>query len=179
MIKKTAFTLYELIIVLAIVSILSAVAIPACQSWIMQGRRDAVIYQLYHALFLARSSAIRYRAIVTICPSRDGYDCDMIWNQGYMVITGNPERPERILKVFSPRSGTLSWHGYPQSPYLQMTAQGFTNHQNGTFYYCPANRDPHFAKAIFVIQSGRVRLSQDKNHDGIDEDSEGKPLHCF
>jgi len=77
-----------------------------------------------------------------------------------------------------PAGETLQWRAFQSRPYLQIEPSGFMRHQSGNFTWCPASRNARFARQLVVNATGRVRLSQDTDGDGIHEDSAGNPLHC-
>ena len=51
-------------------------------------------------------------------------------------------------------------------------------YQSGNFTLCPASRDARLAQQLVVNSTGRTRSAQDRNGDGIREDSSGNPLRC-
>lgn len=185
--NNQAFCLLELLVVIALLTILFAMGIPSYQDFIERNRANATMIQLYRAIQLARSEAIKHHCIVTLCPTDDNHHCtnNNNWNHGYLVfldpqVNGKILKQNQIIRSFSfiANKGNLSWTGFPNKNVLQMTPLGFTHYQNGTFLYCPKSRDVRFARALFIIQSGRVRFSRDQHQDGIHKDSNGRPLQC-
>ena len=184
---KNAFTLIELLFALSILGLLITIAIPSYKPFIKQNHANATIIQLYRAIQLARSTAIKHHCTVSLCPTYDHQQCmnNNNWNIGYMIFidkkaNGLILNKKQIVRTFSPitKDSQLFFKGFPNRIILQLTPLGFTNYQNGTFYYCPKDHDVHFARALFIIQSGRMRFSMDQNHDGVHEDSQGIPLQC-
>jgi len=166
LIKNQAFTLLELLTAMVIFMVLCGVGLPTYRYLIERSYANTAITQLYHAIYLARSEAVKRNVIVTLCASSDHHRCSNEWGKGYIVFAdqrgdGVVDPEDQIIKVFSAikGKGRLSWRGFPNRNYLQMTPQGFTNYQNGTFSYYPANGDVRYARALLVSQSGRVRLS--------------------
>lgn len=178
-------TLLELMIVLTIATFLVAIGAPAWQHFVASNQATASINQLVGAVNLARSEAIRHSAMVTLCHSANHQDCSGHWEDGQMIFidyqeSGVVNSINDILRVFAPlpAGATLHYGGFGSKDYLQISAIGLADQQNGHFIYCPPNKDAHYARAIFISKAGRVRLSQDSDHDGIDEDAQGKPLRC-
>jgi type IV fimbrial biogenesis protein FimT len=66
---QAGFTLLELMVVVAIVGVLMAVAIPAMGNFIRNGRITAAANDLMAALHFTRSEAIKRRQPVTLCTS--------------------------------------------------------------------------------------------------------------
>lgn len=71
----SGFTLIELLIVVAIVAVLMAVAVPGMQSMSDKGKINAQVSKFRAALSQARSEAVAKRAQVVICASASGSSC--------------------------------------------------------------------------------------------------------
>lgn len=81
------FSLLELIIALAIVAILSAIAIPSFSTIIMKATLASQARELLGGAVLARSEAIKRSQVVTLCASNNGTSCtDDSWASGWLVI---------------------------------------------------------------------------------------------
>ena len=72
---------------------------------------------------------------------------------------GNSLIPIKRLRFFPKLTANaqLTWHGFPQRNVIQFLPTGFPRDQNGTFYYYPANGDSHYARAVILSKTGRVR----------------------
>lgn len=69
------FTLVELVITVAVASILVAIALPSFQSVMIASRINGQANEFVATLQLARSEAVRRNARVVVCPSSDGATC--------------------------------------------------------------------------------------------------------
>ncbi len=160
------FTIIEMLVVLAIVGILFVIGIPSFSHFKIQIHADLAISQLYRAIQLTRSEAIKTGSIATLCASSDGLQCGTDWSKGYMVFidreaNGQLNQDDQMIHFFKPvkGGGVISWSNFRRFDYLQMTPLGNTNAQNGTFLYCSANKKSK--QALIVSLSGRLRI--DKN----------------
>ncbi len=181
----TAYSLFELLFALAIVSILVGIAAPDFQGLVERTRSDRTIKLLERAIEMARIAAISSQQIVTLCRSRDGGECGGQWQDGVLIFRdGDGDREidddEILIRwvTFPGYEGQLRWRAFQNRQYLQFTPQGFTRYQNGNFTYCPADGDERHARQLIINRLARVRHAQDSDGDGIQEDSRGRPLRC-
>ena len=79
-------TLVESMVVVAILGILAAIAVPSFKSTIESSRRTTYANQLLEDLALARSEAIKRGVRVVVCPSSDGTSCSgsTSWVSGWI-----------------------------------------------------------------------------------------------
>lgn len=84
--KAKGFTLVELMIVIVIVAILAAIALPSFRDTMRSNRVATSTNALLASVALARTEAIRSRARGVICTSADGAACGGgDWNSGWLV----------------------------------------------------------------------------------------------
>ena len=79
------FSLIELVVSVAVLSILTTVAIPGFSRLIESTRLTSATNALTTALQLARSEAINRNAGVQVCPGDDPTDCTQSWALGWQV----------------------------------------------------------------------------------------------
>ena len=79
---NSGFTLVELMTVITIVAILLAVGIPSFRSFILSQRVKTASSDIFFALTLARSEAIKRNAAVTVTRAAGG------WQDGWAITTG-------------------------------------------------------------------------------------------
>lgn len=85
--QQRGFSLLELMVVLAIIAIIVAVAIPDYQASMAANREKSASNNLLGAMQFARSEAITRRTGVTVCASSDGSSCGADWSAGGIVRT--------------------------------------------------------------------------------------------
>lgn len=107
-----AFTLIELVVVLAIASILVTLAVPGFRGFFQDSRATTQSNLLLSALTLARNRAVTQGVPVSVCAANTSRtNCagsNMDWGQGWLVFTdGGPtpgsldtNSPEKVLKFF-------------------------------------------------------------------------------
>ena len=83
---NAGFTLYELVIALAISAILVVFAIPGLRAYVVNAKLTAGTNALVASLNYARSEAIMRAVPVSVCTSDNGIYCTATpWKQGWMV----------------------------------------------------------------------------------------------
>lgn len=84
------FTLVELMITVSIVGILTAVAVPAFNEAMLGSKLNTQANNFVASAQLARSEAIKRNAPVTLCASSNGSTCAGNWENGWVVLSGDP-----------------------------------------------------------------------------------------
>jgi type IV fimbrial biogenesis protein FimT len=81
------FTLVELMVVVALIAILLAVAVPSFKSVVQRNRIAAQLNGFISDVHLARSEAIKRGLPVSLCASSDGANCleTNTWHLGWMM----------------------------------------------------------------------------------------------
>ncbi|KJH68887.1 hypothetical protein VL04_06120 [Chromobacterium violaceum] len=90
--KKQGFTLLELLIVMALLAIVLAFAVPAYQSTVSSNAVMSESNNLYGDILSARNEALKRGQVVLVCPSSDGANCNTVapastnWAGGWIVL---------------------------------------------------------------------------------------------
>lgn len=172
--KTHGYTLYELLITLLLVALLSAIALPSFSAGIARQRQRAEINALFHAVHVARKESIMRRRVVSICPSNDAATCgdDADWSVGWLMFE-NTDRdwPPRI----DPGEAILQHHAVDAETKIDANRPGFTlratflRATNGTIIVCDRH-DRIPARAVVISYSGRPRVAL--------KTRAGKPYSC-
>jgi type IV fimbrial biogenesis protein FimT len=114
--KVRGITLVETLVVLSILGILGAIAVPSFQSTIESNRRQAYANQLFEDLAFARSEAIKRGVRVVVCASSNGTQCsgEPNWKVGWMVFVdldadSMPDQTESILRIHEALNLPSGW----------------------------------------------------------------------
>jgi len=183
MLYKKGFTIIEAMVAISIIGILSSIALPSFNHWIVKNRVDNEISQLHRLLSHARNTAINMEVPVVICPLEND-SCVKDWTKDLAVfidLNGNRtiDRSNDIKKdepiIYSklkikPGDGLA----YPRDIIVYQPT-GQSGGYNGTFRYCP-NGHPDKKRGLKVSLRGRVYASSDINNDGKDEFRNGSDI---
>jgi len=185
--RNKGFTLAEALVTIIIVAILLAIGLPGLAHIIRSNRSAAVSNQILSTLLLARRNAVDLGTTTTLCGSIDGAGCTGSWNNSWILFSDynangtlnstDGDAPLRLTDIL-PAGYTVTWRCFGPNTRLQFEPTGTTRWQNGTFYICPPDNDPAYARAVVVYLSGRVRLSTDSDGDGVHERADGDPITC-
>ncbi len=164
------FTVLELLVTLAVVSVLATTAVPGFTAMIRHNRSVARVNELSAALNYARHTAVSRNRYVTLCKSADGRRCNHAlrnWNDGWLIFEnldhdspGQVDTGESILHRHGPT---------PSKAQVISNRVSFTfrpmglRSVNGTFLYC--SEDGKHDRTLIVNVTGRVRLSDKPNAD--------------
>lgn len=169
------YTLMELAATVSIVAILTAVAVPSFATFRQNAERTAAVNAFFHALFLARSEAVKSGRVVSLCKSADGRACsegEPTWSRGWMVFINRdgddpPVRDPGEKRLFFYPGWNHGEITSNRSAYsFRPLRQGVVN---GTIVFCDA-RGPAHARAIIISHTGRPRISR--------RDASNRALRC-
>ena len=184
--KKLAkgFTFIELMVTVAIMGIVTAMAMPSLTEFVVKMRVDNEVTELHSLTLLAKNYAVNSEEVVTMCPLASNNSCSDNWENEVTVfidVNGNniyeSANNDAIIKVKSAiKDGDVLQ--FPRTsvnyaPTGRLTG-GLTN---GTFEYCPQNY-PNLSRGVVLFRSGRAYLSTDSNNDGKEENRSGGVISC-
>lgn len=175
--NQSGFTLSELMIALAIGTILISIALPAFSTMLEENRVVNIVFKLMRHLNYARSTAITQGKEINICKSRDGETCetDMEWEDGWIVFEDTsanhkhePDEPLLLKHQDRKNKLTIDYNGgFGYDDYVVYKPIGITSY-NGTFTICSNNNE--IQPRAIIIYKGRARISR--------VEADGDPLTC-
>lgn len=181
--NSKGFTLFEVLIGISILGIITAVALPNLSEFLVKMRVDNQISQLQRLLLMTRNAAINAEQNVTICPLNGSNVCTNDWTQDITVFIdvdgdGSFETSDNdsVIKV----KQALDSNDKLQFTYSHLTygpsARPLGN-SNATFSYCPTEHQ-RLSRGIVVFRSGRTYTTRDTDSDGKDENRLGFEISC-
>lgn len=168
------FTLIELIVTIMVGAILTAIAIPAFQSFVMNDRDSAQVNSLAYSFNYARSEAVKQDLPggVTVCPSSTGTPpCNGVaWQQGWVVYytdaNGNAQVLQAVPALSSNNGSTVTAGGSANAAGgITFLSSGMATGLAGTITtplqirVCD-QRGATYARDVEVNMAGRVAASQ-------------------
>lgn len=160
---QKGFTLVELMVTVALVAIVTSIAIPSWSSLIASNRIRSAVNDWTQSFYFARSEAVRQKISITICASSNGTTCtDSSYEMGWIVKTGlSTDDNGVILQDTLPQRGvtltptattaraiTISPNGLPISSFAgaSVTAQEY-----------PV-KNTSITKQIIIARTGRIKI---------------------
>jgi len=108
--SQSGFTLTEIFVVVLILGVVLAIAVPNYSSLVNGGRLTGTANELLASYQMARIEAIRRGQRVVVCPSTDGASCGLDWSRGWLVFEDRNRDDvvslgEQVITVGSPPPG--------------------------------------------------------------------------
>jgi type IV fimbrial biogenesis protein FimT len=172
--RRSGYSLYELVITIAVASTVLAIGVPSFSSMMARNRQQVEINALFHAIHLARKESIMRREVVSICPSPDGDQClpGRDWSMGWIMFNNRDRDEPPHVDAGEP---VLQHHTVSRTVRLSANRRGFTlratfkRATNGTIVACDqAGRIA--PKALVISYTGRPRVTLKK--------TSGQPYSC-
>lgn len=187
-IKKTlikGFTITELLIGIAILGLLTAIAVPNLNEFYVQSRVSSEISEIHKLILTARNSAINSGKNITICPLSSN-KCVSNWQNEVSVFDNSDNTVannevydssnESIIKV---KAATLSGDTikFAQKSIVFAPTGRLISGGNSKISYCPKGYSD-LSRGLEISLSGRVYITSDSNNDGKDENRDGTVVSC-
>lgn len=178
-------TLIELMLGIGITSILTTIALPSLNDFIVQLRVDNEISRLARLLLTARNHAINNDSNVIICPLGNSSACTSNWHEELSVFIDNNANKkfdsangEVLITTKSPvKHGDILIYAKNRTKITYQATGHLFGLSNGTFRYCPKDHQDK-SRGIVISRSGRFYASTDSNLDGKDEKRSKEVISC-
>ena len=166
--RQKGFTLLELMVTLAIASILLSVGVPGFRSVIMDSRMVRDSNQFVASINLARSSAVRFQRSATVCTSANfnavlpSCSGSSDWSQGWVVWVDKDRDgaidANEILSVQEPIDSRTTFSA-TNAALFSYDARGFGSSPADELMLCD-NRSGETGRRIRVNAAGRTHVKQ-------------------
>lgn len=162
------FTLIELVVCLAVLTLLAAIAAPSLSALLERHRAIAAEHALIHHLHLARMTAVTHRKPAVLCPSRDGRHCSgrNDWSIGWLVFVDHdgkrsPREPADIVRGDNrPTSEKLRLVSTRGRSSIRYQPDGRSAGSNLTVSIC--SKEGALLAQVIVNNAGRARSQRPK-----------------
>jgi len=179
------FTLFELMIATALIGILSAIAMPGMNDFLIKMRVDNEISEMQRLLLTARSLAINTGKNTTVCPLESG-SCTTSWGGEISVFTNDANTlangtafgaNDELVKIKEAIKAGDKFQFATTSVIYTPTGRLLTPAVAASFSYCPY-AEAEKSRGIDLSVSGRSYTSSDTDDDDKDEDRNGNEIVC-
>lgn len=166
--RENGFSIIELMIVIVLIAIVSAIAVPSFTSIVKRNRLASQGNDFLASLNIARSEAIKRNLNVMLCRSADGATCAGAggWDQGWLVFVDvdgsgglNVGDDTIIVHGKLSNSSTLVPNGTYSTSITYMPRGYVSPAVAGGFVLCPSDGDFTYARAILISATGRPRIA--------------------
>jgi type IV fimbrial biogenesis protein FimT len=173
--RQRGVTLSELLISLAVISILSVSGISQFAHSLQENRIASEINQFIAALHLARSEAVKHGRRIVLCPSKDGSGCgnSQDWIHGWILFASTDrERDayETLLQTGNPLATGIRLQSSNHRKRIVYQQDGTSGGSNTSFTFCDTHKRAK-PRVICLSNSGRPRLTTTR--------CDGKPIDCW
>jgi type IV fimbrial biogenesis protein FimT len=151
------FTIIELMVTIAVAGLLTAMAVPAFNSFVLNDRDIGQINSLVASFTYARSEAIKLNnGGIQVCPTVDGTHCGgSAWANGWIVVDTLGDPPLQYVPAFA-GSNTVTAATSPTG--VTFSSTGLVSSAI-TIKVCDT-RGASYARDVEVNATGRVAASQ-------------------
>jgi len=161
MFNGRAYSLYELIMTLAVFAVTLTLGIPSFGAIVANQRLRVEVDKLFHAIHHARKESVVRRRVVTICPTADGEHCGEDWSLGWMMFV-NIDRDWPAER--EPNEPVIKWLSVAPENRIVANRRSFSLRSvdlratNGTLVFCDRAGRAR-PRALVVSYTGRPRVA--------------------
>ena len=182
--SQSGFNIIELMVVMAIVTVMATIAVPSFMTMSRDSRLAVKHNDFIGTLNLARNEALTRGARVTICKSATGTNCDnsLEWEDGWIVFAdtgavGSVDAIDDIvIRIFPPlrEPNTLRGNGTVVDR-VTFNAQGMIPNTVGTLTFCDPRGNTH-ARGLILSRSAQAKVAKDSDNNGIADNGRNPPV---
>jgi len=161
---RQGWTIIELLMVLAITSLLVGMAVPPFTAMLDNYRASSKLNQIYHLFNYSRQQAVIHGQFVTVCPSRNRRQCIGDWTAPIIAfIDSNTDEEingdDRLLRelAFAGGSQGIEFRASSRKQFLQFKASGVSNGIAGSLMICEKSHSLYKNKLVLSL-TGRISL---------------------
>ena len=172
--RQAGLTLPELLITLAVISILTAGAGSQWSGFIQESRIVVEVNRFVSALQLARNEAVKHGRRIVLCPSADRVNCadSNAWVKGWILFASDDRErhsDEPVLQAGTPFEAGITMHSGNHRKRIVYQLDGSSGGSNSSFTFCDDRRRVK-PRVICLSNTGRPRLTMTR--------CDGKPIDC-
>jgi len=191
--SQSGFNIIELMVVMAIVTIMATIAVPSFMTMSRDSRLAVKHNDFLGTLNLARNEAVTRGRSVTICKWGVNDDCNgQEWEDGWIVFVDinrngivdssvdtdgdGVDDSSEIIRVYPPLSNNNTLRGINTAANrIVFTSQGMLP-AIGKLTFCDS-RGANHARGLILSRSGQARIARDSDNNGTRDDN-GVDLVC-
>jgi len=168
--KNSGFTLVEMLLTVAVISIVMAFALPSMRAFSQNDRLTTNVNSMVGHLAYARSEAVKRSQQVSVCVSNNtetpAPSCTGgSWEDGWLVYidadaSNTFDANEIVIKAHAPLTGDNRLTPTALGVQITYNNRGFLASSTGSMQLCDARNGPH-GKTLTLTATGRVRLETD------------------
>jgi type IV fimbrial biogenesis protein FimT len=164
--SATGFTLIELMIVLLIVAVVSALGGPALNETVKRNRLRVQADRILTTLNLARSEAVKRNQSVSICSSSDGAACSGDWEDGWIIFSNSNGDStvnagvDSVIRIYAGVANGYTLSGTISASALTYYSDGSYANGAGTINICSPDADLDQGWSLTLNKVGRPRATQ-------------------